>query len=134
VGTGAPDDAMTRSEEQLRVGTQTQVTGRAVLRKHVVTEYVTKTVPVRREEVRIEREPISDTDRAGVVDDGEAFGDDTDLFEVVLHQEVPVVQTETVPVERVRVRKQTVTDQATVSEDVRKEQLDLDDPTDRSHS
>jgi uncharacterized protein (TIGR02271 family) len=123
------DDAMTRSEERLKVGTQTHVSGRAVLRKHVVTEYVTQTVPVRREEVRIEREPITDANRGDIVDDGDVFGEDGDLFEVILHQEVPVVQTETVAVERVRLRKATLTDQATVSEDVRKEQLDLDDPT-----
>ena len=123
------DDAITRSEERLKVGTQTHVSGRAVLRKHVVTEYVTQTVPVRREEVRIEREPITDANRGDIVDDGDVFGEDGDLFEVILHQEVPVVQTETVAVERVRLRKATLTDQATVSEDVRKEQLDLDDPT-----
>ena len=125
---GDDDDAMTRSEEQLRVGTQTHVAGRAVLRKYVVTEYVTQTVPVRREEVRLEREPITDANRGDIVDEGVAFEDDTDLYEVILHQEVPVVQTETVAVERVRLRKETRTDQATVSDDVRKEKLDLDDP------
>jgi uncharacterized protein (TIGR02271 family) len=124
----ADDDAMTRSEEQLRVSTQTHVAGRAVLRKYVVTEYVTQTVPVRREEVRLEREPITDANRGDIVDSGVAFDDDTDLYEVILHQEVPVVQTETVAVERVRLRKETRTDQATVSDDVRKEKLDLDDP------
>ncbi len=122
------DDAMTRSEEQLRVDTQTHVAGRAVLRKYVVTEYVTQTVPVRREEVRLEREPITDANRGDLVDEGVAFEGDADLYEVILHQEVPVVQTETVAVERVKLRKETRTDQATVSEDVRKEKLDLDDP------
>jgi len=131
--TGTGDDAMTRSEEQLNVGTQTHVAGRAVLRKYVVTEYVTQTVPVRREEVRLEREPITEGDRGDLVDDGVPFGEDTDLYEVILHQEVPVVQTETVAVERVRLRKETRTDEATVSDEVRKEKLDLDDPTvDRS--
>jgi uncharacterized protein (TIGR02271 family) len=125
---GSDDDAMTRSEEQLRVDTQTHVAGRAVLRKYVVTEYVTQTVPVRREEVRLEREPITDANRGDLVDEGVAFEGDADLYEVILHQEVPVVQTETVAVERVKLRKETRTDQATVSEDVRKEKLDLDDP------
>jgi uncharacterized protein (TIGR02271 family) len=126
------DDAMTRSEERLRVGTQTHVAGRAVLRKYVTTEYVTQTVPVRREEVRLEREPITDGHRGNLSEGVEVFGDDADVFEVVLHQEVPVVQTETVAVERVRLRKATLTDQATVSEDVRKEELAVDDPTGRS--
>ena len=58
------DDAMTRSEEQLRVGTQQVESGRARLRKFVVTENVSTTVPVSREEVTIEREPITDANRA----------------------------------------------------------------------
>ena len=57
------DEAMTRSEEELRVGTQQREAGRARLRKYVVTETVTNTVPVQREEVRIEREPITDANR-----------------------------------------------------------------------
>jgi stress response protein YsnF len=54
------DDAMTRSEERLHVGAERREVGRARLRKYVVTEEVQKTVPVRREEVRVEREPITD--------------------------------------------------------------------------
>src|SRR5215217_2525348 len=54
------DDAMTRSEEELRVGKTQRESGRARLRKYVVTEKVQKTVPVQREEVRVEREPITD--------------------------------------------------------------------------
>ena len=45
---------------------------------------------------------------------------------MVLHEERPVVAKETVPVERVRLDKETVTEQETVSEDVRKEQIDTD--------
>ena len=55
---------MTRSEEQLRVGTETVEAGRARLRKYVVTENVSTTVPVSHEEVRVEREPITDANRA----------------------------------------------------------------------
>ncbi|HEV2928158.1 MAG TPA: PRC and DUF2382 domain-containing protein, partial [Propionibacteriaceae bacterium] len=54
------DDAMTRSEEELQVGTQTRERGRARLRKYVTTETQQVTVPVQREEVRVEREPITD--------------------------------------------------------------------------
>ena len=43
------DDAMTRSEEELRVGTREREGGRARQRKYVVTENVTQTVPVRKE-------------------------------------------------------------------------------------
>ena len=53
------DDAMTRSEEELRVGTERREAGRVRLRKYVVTENEQRTVPVRREEVRVEREPLS---------------------------------------------------------------------------
>ncbi|NKX53039.1 DUF2382 domain-containing protein [Arthrobacter mobilis] len=122
------DDAMTRSEEQLHVGTESRETGRARLRKYIVTENVTKTVPVQREEVRLEREPITDANR-----DAALSGPDlTEAeHEVTLHEERPVVQKETVPVERVRLETDTVTDQETVSADVRKEQIEADDDTRR---
>ena len=117
------DDAMTRSEERLQVGTQTREAGRARLRKYVVTENVTQTVPVSHEEVRIEREPITDAN-VGDATSGPSISEEE--HEVVLHEERPVVAKETVPVERVRLDKETVTEQATVSEDVRKEQIDTD--------
>ena len=117
------DDAMTRSEERLQVGTQSREAGRARLRKYVVTENVTQTVPVSHEEVRIEREPITDAN-VGDATSGPAISEEE--HEVVLHEERPVVAKETVPVERVRLDKETVTEQETVSEDVRKEQIDTD--------
>jgi len=117
------DDAMTLSEERLQVGTQKREAGRARLRKYVVTENVTQTVPVSREEVRIEREPITDANR-GAAQAGPAISEEE--HEVILHEERPVVQKEAVPVERVRLDTETVTEQATVSEEVRKEQIDTD--------
>jgi uncharacterized protein (TIGR02271 family) len=118
------DSAMTRSEEQVRVGTERRETGRVRLRKYVVTENVTQTVPVSREEVRLEREPITDANR----DQALAGGDITEEeHEVVLSEERPVVQKETVPVERVRLDKDTVTEQHEVDETVRKEEIELDD-------
>lgn len=47
------DTAMTRSEEELRVGTAEYEAGRATLRKDVVTEHVETTVPVRHEDERV---------------------------------------------------------------------------------
>jgi len=117
------DNAMTRSEERLNVGTRSQEAGRARLRKYVVTENVTETVPVSREEVRVEREPITDAN-VGNAMDGPAISEEE--HEVVLHEETPVVEKEAVPVERVRLDKETVTDQATVTEDVRKEEIEVD--------
>ena len=123
------DDAMTRSEERLSVGTEQREAGKAKLRKYVVTENVTTTVPVSREEVRLEREPITE----GNADQAMGGGDITEEeHEVTLHEERPVVQKETVPVERVRLDKDTVTEQHEVSEDVRKEQIDLDQDQSRT--
>jgi uncharacterized protein (TIGR02271 family) len=124
------DDAMTRSEERLNVGTRTQEAGRARLRKYVVTENVTQTVPVSREEVRVEREPITDQNVGAAVSGPDISEEE---HEVVLHEERPVVEKEAVPVERVRLGTETVTEQETVSEDVRKEEIeaDLDDRTNR---
>jgi uncharacterized protein (TIGR02271 family) len=122
------DDAMTRSEEELRVGTRERESGRVRLRKYVVTEDVQQTVPVQREEVRVEREPITEAnlDRAM---DGPEISDEE--HEVVLHQEEVVVEKRAVPKERVRLEKDTITDEQQVSEKVRKEQIDIDDPSRR---
>ena len=117
------DDAMTRSEEELRVGTAQRETGRARLRKYIVTENVQTTVPVSREEVRVEREPITDANR------DEAYsGKDLseEEHEVTLHAEEPVVQKDVVAKERVRLDKDTVTEERQVSEEVRKEQIEAD--------
>lgn len=115
------DDAMTRSEEQLNVGKERQETSRARLRKYVTTENVTKTIPVEREEVRVEREPITDANRGAALD-GPAISEEE--HEVVLHEERPVVEKEAVPVERVRLDKETVRDEQIVNEEVRKEHID----------
>ena len=117
------DEAMTRSEEQLRVGTETREAGRARLRKHVVTEHQQVTVPVTHEEVTLEREPVTEANR-GEAYDGPAISEEE--HEVTLHAERPVVDTEAVAVERVRLGKETVTDQETVGGEVRKEEIELD--------
>jgi len=119
------DDAMTRSEEELRVGTTQRETGRVRLKKHIVTEDVTRTVPVTREEVRLEREPITDGN-AGDALDGPELSDEE--HEITLHSEEPVVEKRVVPKERVRLDKDTVSDERTVSEEVRKEQIDYAGP------
>jgi uncharacterized protein (TIGR02271 family) len=117
---------MVRSEEQLRVGTEEHEVGRARLRKVVVTENVTTTVPVSHEEVRVVREPISADDRAARgnrVVEGEQ--------EVTLHAEQPVVRKETVGVERVRLETEKVTEQQEVNADVRKEEIKYDEDQDK---
>ena len=117
----ATDDAMTRSEERLHVGTEQVQAGRARLRKYVVTENVTQTVPVSHEEVRLEREPVTDANR-GAATSGSDISEEE--HEVTLRAERPVVNKETVPVERVRLGTETVTENHEVSETLRKEQID----------
>jgi uncharacterized protein (TIGR02271 family) len=123
---GTTDDAMTRSEERLSAGTEQVEAGRARLRKYVVTDTEQVEVPVSREEVRLEREPITESNRPAA-ESGPAITESE--HEVTLHAERPVVQTEAVPVERVRLDKETVTDTETVSGEVRKERVELDDET-----
>jgi uncharacterized protein (TIGR02271 family) len=117
------DDAMTRSEEELRVGTTQRERGRARLRKYVVTEQVQQTVPVQREEVRIEREPITNANVDQATSGPEISEEE---HEVTLHEEEVVTEKRTVPKERVRMGKETVTDEQTVSEEIRKEQIETD--------
>ena len=115
------DDAMTRSEEELRVGTAQQETGRARLRKFVETDQVDETVPVRRETARVEREPITDAN----VDDATSGAEITESeHEVTLHEEEPVVEKRAVPKERVRLEKDVETDEEQISETVRKERVE----------
>jgi uncharacterized protein (TIGR02271 family) len=122
------DNAMTRSEEELSVGTTERETGRARLRKYVVTENVEKTVPVRREEVRVEREPITE----GNVDnatEGPAISEEE--HEVTLHAEEAVVDKQVVPKERVRLDKDVIEEERQVSESVSKEQIEVDGAEER---
>jgi uncharacterized protein (TIGR02271 family) len=118
---GEDDDTLVRSEEELEVGTEQARRGRAGVRKKVKTEQVERTVPVEREELRVEREPIPPGER------GQAqVGEDEATIE--LREERPVVDKQVVPKERIRVGKEVVTDEEQVSEEVRKEEVDVDDP------
>jgi uncharacterized protein (TIGR02271 family) len=121
--TGEGGEFLTRSEEQLHVGTEKVETGRARLRKYVVTEDQTVTVPVSHEEVRLVREPVQP-------------GEDADstieeaVTDVTLTEERIVVSKETVPVEKVSLGTETVTEQQDVTETVRKEQIEFDGDSD----
>ncbi|WP_199510730.1 YsnF/AvaK domain-containing protein [Nucisporomicrobium flavum] len=129
------DDAMTRSEERLVASTEVYEAGRARLRKHVVTEEVQITVQVRREELRLEREQIAEGGRE-LVHDPDVFGprevfetpEGGVIYEVTLHEERPVVTTEIVPVERVRLSKLVHTDAHVFAGEVRKERIEAELP------
>ena len=124
----ASDEAMTRSEEELAVGTQARERGRARLRKYVTTEEQQVTVPVQREEARVEREPITDAN----LDAATSGPDITEAeHEVTLREEEPVVEKQAVPKERVRLDTDTVTEERQVGEEVRKEQIQVEGDRDR---
>ncbi|MFF6909141.1 PRC and DUF2382 domain-containing protein [Streptomyces sp. NPDC012389] len=128
-GTRAADmsgkEEMIRSEEQLHVGTEEYESGRARLHKYVVTEEVTRSVPVSHEEVRVVREPLRPGEKVtGTTDFGEQD------VEVTLHAERATVRKEAVPVERVRLETNKVTEQKEVSAEVRKEKIDYGDGKD----
>ncbi|MFC8330332.1 DUF2382 domain-containing protein [Streptomyces olivaceus] len=115
--------AMTRSEEQMHIGVERRESGRARLRKYVVTEEVQQTVPVTHEEVRVVREPITDANRDEALAGPEISEAE---HEVTLHAERPVVETETVPVERVRMTMEEHTENETVRGQVRKERIEAE--------
>ena len=117
------DDAMTRSEEQLRVGTTSQEAGRARLRKYVVSENVTETVPVTKERAVVEREPITDANVDNAMG-GPAISEEE--HEVTLREERPVVEKTVQPVERVRLDTEAVTTQESVTEEVRSERIEAE--------
>lgn len=113
---------MTRSEEHLVVGPRREA-GRFRLRKHIVTEQQTATVPVSHEEVRVEREPITDANRNESLEAPEVSEDER---EIVLHRDVPVVTTETEAVERVRLATDTITDTEDATGEVRSERVEVE--------
>ncbi len=117
------DDAMTRSKEELHVGTETREAGRARLRKYITSETVSKSVPVSHEEVVVEREPITEANRGAALSGGDLTEEE---HEVVLTEEHAVAAKETVPVERVKLGTETVQDTETVQAEVREEHIDLD--------
>ena len=125
------DDAMTRSEEELQVGTAAYEAGRVRLRRYVVTEHVTRTVPVSHEEVRVEREPITESNQSAAME-GPPISEAE--HEITLHEERPVISKQAVPKERVRLDTDTVTEQRQVSDQLRKEQIDAESVDAGRHS
>ena len=122
------DNELIRSEERLDVNKERVATGEARLRKYVVTDTETVEVPVEREEVRVERTPISEADAANF--NGTIGDNDTAEASVTLHEERVNVDKKTVPVEKVNLSKETVKDTESHTEELRKEQIDTDGITD----
>ncbi|NYE10457.1 PRC and DUF2382 domain-containing protein [Actinomadura citrea] len=118
-GAEAPMTEITRSEEQMRIGTERHEAGRVRVRKWIETEMVEQTIPVSHEEIRIDREPI-----AGGRPDPQVTIAEADQ-EIILYEERPVISKETVPVERVRLRTEQVQDEQTVRGELRKERIEV---------
>ncbi len=114
---------LTRSEERMRVATERVETGHARLHKYVTTEQVNEIVLLTHEEIRVEREQIV----AGSPEAGRITADFAEAEQdVVLHADRTVVSKETVPVERVRMRVEEITENVTVSDQVRVEHIDFE--------
>jgi uncharacterized protein (TIGR02271 family) len=126
---GDTDSAMTRSEETMHVGTERHEVGRARLRKYVVTEEQQQTIPLRHDEVRVEREPITESNRGDALSGPEISEAE---HEVTLYEERPVVETRVEPVERVRLTTEEHTRQETVKGRVRKERIEAEMPDERT--
>jgi uncharacterized protein (TIGR02271 family) len=110
---------LTSYEEQLRVGAQAVESGAVRLHKSVVTENVETSVPLRHEEVRVERIPAEARPTAD-----HDFADED--IELILHEERAMVAKETVPVETVRIAAESRTEQEQVSDAVRRERIEVD--------
>ena len=115
-----PSGTMIRAEEELRVRLRRR-TRRVRVKRYVVTDYVTTTIPVRREELRLEEALV---DEAGLTAPPALPGES---WEMVLHHEEPVVSRRVVARERVRLHVQTVTEHRWISGEVRKERIEVDD-------
>jgi len=111
-------DYLTKSEERLLVGKEQVNSGVASLNKYVTTEHAQTSVPVSKEKVVVEREPINDADMMkGKASIGEQH------VEIPLMQERVVAAKETVPVEKVRLTKESIQGSQNVDADLRKEHI-----------
>ncbi|MHB1225532.1 MAG: DUF2382 domain-containing protein [Gemmatimonadaceae bacterium] len=116
---------ITRSEEELAIGKRARQAGEVDVRKTVETERVSKTVPVTREEVTVERRPVTGDMRADA-----QIGEDE--IRVPIMEEEVVVEKRVVPKEELVIKKHAVSDEKTVEADVRKERVDVDRNVDRN--
>jgi uncharacterized protein (TIGR02271 family) len=110
-----------RTEEELRAGTREREAGEVGVSKTVRTERESVEVPTRREEVTVDRVPV----------EGEATETEIgeDEVSVPVTEEEVVVEKWPVVKEKIRIRKDVVEDTEVVEEDVRREEIDIDDQT-----
>ena len=115
-----------RSEEELRAGTREREAGALNVRKRIRTDREQVRVPTKHEEVSVERVPVNEEGT------GSEIGEDEVSMPVV--EEEVVVGKQAVVKEELRIRKDVVEDKELVEEDVRKEEVDIDDQTTTTHA
>lgn len=109
-------------EEQLDVNTHDVTTGEVDIHKHVVNDTKTVEVPVKREEIVIERKPVNAEASDNISDD--SLGDET--ITIPLKEEQIYVNKHTVVREEVGIHKKEHEDMKQVTEEVSREELDID--------
>ena len=125
--TGVSDEEelrVQRAEEELKVGTRKREVGKVRVHKRVRTERERLRVPKRREEITVERVPVGDEPSP------EVEIADEEIRVPVIEEEV-VVEKRPVAKEEIRIRKEIVEDSEVIEEEVRREEIDIDDATDR---
>jgi uncharacterized protein (TIGR02271 family) len=113
-----------RTEEELAAGTRERQSGQLKIRKRVRTDRESIEVPTRHEEVSVERVPLSE----GTATEAQIGEDEVS---VPVTEEEVVVEKRPVAKEEVRIRKDVVEDTEVVEEDVRREEIEVDDETTR---
>jgi uncharacterized protein (TIGR02271 family) len=120
-GQAAGEARLVLSEEQLAIGTRQVQAGEVQLRKTVETEHVRETVPVMREEVTVERRPLSAD--AALTD--ATIGEQE--IRIPLTAEEVVAEKRVVPKEEVVLKKHAVTEERVIEEDLRRERIEYDE-------
>ena len=117
--TSRENERLTRTEEELRVGTRSVEAGEVVVGKHVETEHKQVPVNLKREEIVIERRPVDRDAREADIRE--------DQIRVPLTEEEAVVDKRPVVKEELVIGKRVVEEQKTVDTDVRREEFDIDE-------
>ena len=124
------DVRVRRSEEEIRVETRQREAGEIRVRKRVHTERESLTVPKKRVEVTVERVPVEGTASEGDETASAPQIGDEEIVVPVVEEEI-VVEKRPVVKEEIRIRKDVVEDVEVVEEDVRREEVEIDDHTGR---
>jgi uncharacterized protein (TIGR02271 family) len=106
-------------EEQLAISKREVGAGSVDIHKRVQEEHVSQTIPLRREEVTVERRPLH-----GVAEPGARIAAQDETVRVQLHREEVLTEKRIVPTEEVIVRKKEVIGHETVGATLRSEYVE----------